>query len=177
MLFMVAAVSIVLLVAIPQLRFMSRRKKTLDQSWEDLVASVEEVNLEGIRDIANMFLNPTKDQLRLEPPTMWRMIGGFKGMQQMRRNADAMLQLCVYAERWDFKGAVISEMIRLDAINLNKAITRVERSVMFGLGKVRSHFAIMEVAAHYELMRRRVLGQYERTHAARLPLLVERLGA
>jgi len=177
MLFFLAIVLVAALVLLPQFGFLVRRKKSSKQNWEDTVASVEEVNLEGIRAIADMFLNPTKDQLRLEPPVMWEMLGGFKGLQRMHTNAELMLELCVYAERWDFQGPVISEMIRLDAINFNKAVRQVELSFVFGLGNVRGHFAIMEVAAHYDLIRRRLLGQYEKSHVGRLPLLQAQLGA
>ncbi len=173
-----SAVSIVAVVlAVYQFGFLTRRRKSLNRSWDDIVASIEAVNLEGIRDIADMFLNPTKDQLRLEPPVMWQMIGGLKGLQQMSKNAEFMLELCMYAERWDFQGPVISEMIRLDAVNLNKAVRRLELSMLYGFGKVRSHFAVMEAAAHYDLIRRRLLGQYEKSHMGRLPILLDRLAA
>ena len=178
MLFFVAVSVMGLALAVYQFGFLNRRRKlSLNRNWDDIVAGLEEVNLEGIRDIADMFLNPTKDQLRLEPPTMWKMLGGLKGLQQMSKNADAMLELCIYAERWDFQGPVISEMIRLDAVHLNKAVRRLELSMVYGLGKVRSHFAVMEAAAHYDLIRRRLLGQYEKAHMGRLPMLLQRLGA
>ena len=177
MLFFVAISVVGAALAAYQFGFLNRRRKrSVERNWEDIVATLEEVNLRGIRDIADMFLNPTRDQLRLEPPTMWKMLGGLNGLQQMSRNADAMLELCIYAERWDFQGPVISEMIRLDAVNLNKAVRRLELSMVYGFGKIRSHFAVMEAAAHYDLIRRRLLGQYEKTHMGRLPILRQRLG-
>ena len=177
MLFVFAVVLVAIVVAAPQLNFMLRRRKSSHRSWEEIVASVEEVNAEGIHVVADMFLNPSKDQLRLEPAVMWDMLGGFTGIKRMHGNAEKMLELCVYSERWDSQGPVISEMIRLDAINLTKAVRRVELAMVYGLGHVRSHFAIMEVAAHYDLIRRRLLGQYENSHVGRLPMLQAQLGA
>ncbi len=177
MMYFIAASLLAIVVLAPQFKFLTRRKELSQRTWEDLVASVEQVNLEGIREIADVFLNPTKDQLRLEPPTMWQMLGGLKGLQTMHRNAEIMLELCVYAERWDAAGPVVSEMIRLDAMNFNKALRRVELAAVLGLGHLRGHFAIMEIAAHYELIRRRLFGQYEKSHIARLAVLQVRLGA
>ena len=176
MMYFVAALLLVIVVLAPQFDFLTHRRKISQQTWEQLVSSVEQVNLEGIREIADVFLNPTKDQLRLEPPVMWQMLGGIKGLQKMHRNADTMLQLCMYAERWDAEGPVVSEMIRLDAINLNKALWRVELAAFLGLGRLRGHFAMMELAAHYELIRRRLLGQYEKSHIARLAVLHAQFG-
>ena len=176
MLFLVAALLVTAIVLAPQAGFFTRRKKLAERGWEEVIASVEQVNVEGIRTIAEMFLNPTTDQLRLEPSVMWGMLGGFKGLHRMHKNAELMLELCVYAERWDYQGPVISEMIRLDAMNLNKALRRVELAFVYNLGHLRGHFAIMEMAAHYELIRRRLLRQYEKSHIARLPLLQAQLG-
>ncbi len=177
MMYFIAASLLVVVVLAPQFNFLTRRKKQSQKTWEELLSSVEQLNLEGLREIADVFLNPTKDQLRLEPPVMWSLLGGIKGLQKMHRNADIMLQLCVYAERWDADGPVVSEMIRLDAINLNKALRRVEFAAVLGLGHLRGHFALMELAAHYELIRRRLLGQYEKTHIARLAVLQAHFGA
>ena len=176
MLFVLAVVLVAAIVLAPQLAAVLCRKKTLRRNWEELVASLEPVNLEGIRSISDMFLIPTKDQLRLEPAVMWQMLGGFKGIHQLSRNAERMLELCVYAERWNCQGPVISEMIRLDAVNLNKAIRNIELAFALNFGHVRGHFAIMEAAAHYDLMRRRLLGFYEQSHVGRLPLLQAQLG-
>ncbi len=177
MMYLFAASLLAIVVLAPQFKFLTSRRKLSKRTWEDLLSSVEEVNLEEIREIADVFLNPTKDQLRLEPPTMWRMLGGLKGLQKMHRNAEIMLQLCVYAERWDAEAPVVSEMVRLDAINFNKALRRVELAAVLGFGHLRGHFAIMEIAAHYELIRRRLLGQYEKSHIARLAVLQAQLGA
>lgn len=176
MVFSVVVAGVAVVVLVPQVKFLIRRKRTLNRGWDELIANLEKVNFEAVRDVANMFLSPTKDQLRLEPAVMWEMLGGSKGLEQLRHNAAAMLELCIYAEQWDTQGRVISEMIRLDAVNLNRAIRRVELSSVFGLGRVRGHLALMETAAHYELIRRRLLSFYEQNHVGRLPALQQQLG-
>lgn len=176
MVFFVAAIGVAVVVLAPQAKFLLRRRRTLSRDWDELIASVEKVNLEAVRDVADMFLSPTKDQLRLEPAVVWQMLGGLKGLDRLRQNATTMLELCVYAEQWDSQGRVISEMIRLDAVNLNRAIRRVQLSSVFGLGRVRGHLALVETAAHYELIRRRLFSFYEQSHAGRLPVLQQQLG-
>jgi len=45
----------------------------------------------------------------------------------MRENAEIMLALAAYAQRWNFEEAVIvTERMRLDAASLRRAIRRVE---------------------------------------------------
>ena len=177
MLFAALAGLFLIAVSVHQVGFMMRRRQMRKRDWTEIVSSLEAINFEGITAIANMFLNPTKDQLRLEPSVMWEMLGGIAGLNRLCENADAMLELCVYAESWDYQGPVISEMIRLDMANLKKAVQRVQLSRLYGLGQVRSHFALMEAAAHYNLICRRLLGQYEKAHVGRLPILQARLGA
>lgn len=177
MLFLCIAVVFFGAFGVPQLVFMVRRRKLVSRDWSELVASIEPINLAGVTAIAEMFLQPTKYQLHLEPPAMWQMLGGLKGLQQLSRNAETMLELCVYTERWDFQGPLIAEMIRLDLANLKKALLKVELATLYGIAHVRGHFALMEVAVHYHLIRLRLLGQYEKSHVARLPSLQARLGA
>lgn len=155
--------------------FLLAKKRRRLMDWDSLLASVEAVNLEGIRAIADLFLSPTKHQLRLDPPVMWEMLGGREGIEHMRNNAEVMLELCMYAGRWGQEGELIAQLVRTDALHLKKAVTRIELMLWFGLGQRRAHFALLEAAGYYELMQRRLFGLYESTHAARLPELQARL--
>lgn len=177
MLFFGLAVGFLALIGVPQLAFMVRRRRLLKREWSEVVASIEPVHLAGIAAIAEMYLHPTKDQLRLEPPVMWQMLGGFEGVQKLASNANAMLELCVIAESWDNNGRLISELIRVDLVQLKKALFQIEMATMFGLLNARGHFALMQIAAHYNLIRLRLLGQYENAHVARLQVLQAQLGA
>lgn len=177
MLFLCLAVAVVVAFAMPQIVFLVRRRKLLKRDWKDVVASIEPVNLGGITAIADMYLSPTKDQLRIEPPVMWQMLGGIQGVRKLSKNADAMLELCVIAEQWDRNGNLISELIRTDIVDLKQALKKIELSTLHGYADVKGHLALMQVAASYNLMRLRLLGQYEKSHVARLQTLQSRLGA
>lgn len=159
-------------IVVIQIRFTLRKRKLERQTWDGVLSRVEEVNLVGLQEIAALYLKPDKDQLRLEPNEMWRMVGGLRGLQRLRSNADAMLELAMFTERWNIEtGRIVSEFMRLDAARLKKAITKVEFSLLYGFGIVRAPFALQEAVATYILMRGRLLGLYGVAHAGRIPLL------
>jgi hypothetical protein len=167
---------LVLGVAVHQIHFLTRRRKLKAQSWPETLAKVEPIDLAALKNVASMFLEPAKDQLRCEPNVIWQMLGGLEGVQRLKRNADAMLELAVYAERWnDDHGACVSELIRRDALRLTKAVQQIEWALVFHVGIVRAPFALLEMAGHYELIRRRLLGLYQESHAGLLPALSARI--
>lgn len=175
MLYLILAFACIAVLGAYQAQFLLAKKRRNAQQWDQLLDRVEAVNLEGIQAIAHSFLRPTKDQLHIEPPVMWQMLGGMEGVRVMRTNATAMLELCVYAERWGQEGELVAQLIRTDALNLSKAIRRIEWAVRYGIGIRRSHFALLEAAGYYDLIQRRLLGLYEKTHVGKLPELQARL--
>ena len=62
-------------------------------------------------------------------------------------------------------------MIRRDAVRLNRALTRIELALFSQLGWLRAPFHVQEVSASYYLIRSRLLGLYENSHAGLLPRL------
>jgi len=78
---------------------------------------------------------------------MWKIVGGLEGINQLRANATIMLNLAVFAERWNCEqGPVISEMIRRDVLRLNGAVLRVQLAFFFRFGFVRAPFHLQEAA-------------------------------
>lgn len=147
-----------------------RRRKFLAKSWQDVLGRVEPVDLDGLQAIAYGFLQPDKNQLRIEPGEMWEIVGGLDGLHRLKKNAWAMLDLAVYAERWNLaKGPLISEMIRRDAVRLNRAIFRVQVGVLFQFGHLRSPFYLQEAVASYYLIRGRLVGLYQVAHIGLIP--------
>jgi hypothetical protein len=149
-----------------------RRRKFAARSLEDILVNLQPVNLDGLRSIADCYLHPGKDQLRIEPNEMWEIVGGLKGIEQLKQNARIMLDLAVFAERWNWEqGPVISEMIRRDATRLNRAVIRLELAFVFHLGFVRAPFHLQEATSSYYLIRGRLLGLYQMSHIALVPQL------
>ena len=173
--FVIAALIVVLIAfAATQGRFFLRRRRLRRMRWDELVARVQPVNVDGVASIAENFLRPSKDQLRMEPGEMWEMVGKLKGMEAMRSNADAMLELAQFASRWNVvEGRIVSEMIRRDAVRLKRAIVQIELAMFFQLGSVFAPFQLQEAAACYHLMRGRLLGLYEVAHVGLYPRLAE----
>src|ERR1700761_4892660 len=101
MIYLAILCSLVALFAVTQLRFHLKRRKLLRTSWGELLNAIQPVNIEGIAEIADCYLHPTRTQLRLEPSQIWAIVGGFEGLEALSLNADAMLNLAVYAAQWN----------------------------------------------------------------------------
>src|ERR1700712_3610040 len=97
MVFLLLLCSVLILYAVTQARFFQRRRKLFQQSWGDLLNVIQPVDTKAIAEIAECYLRPTRTQLRVEPDVMWRVIGGFDGLKALQKNAQAMLDLAVYA--------------------------------------------------------------------------------
>ncbi len=170
MILLVTSASLLLFLAAYQASFVVRRRRLSSRSWDDVLASVQPIDFDGVRSIADCYLHPDQNQLSIEPATMWDLLGGFDGLTRLRANAAVMLELAVFAERWnEEQGPVISEMIRRDAVRLNRALTRIELTLFLHTAAVRAPFYLQEVSASYILMRSRLLGLYQASHIALLP--------
>ena len=170
--YLLLLIALLVTVAGLQVRWAYRRRRLAAETWETVLCRAEEVDLEGIRAIAECYLRPDRNQLRIEPNEMWTLLGGLEGMARLRKNAAAMLELAVWAERWnDTEGPVVTEMIRRDAVRVRRSVMRVQLGFLFGVGFLRAPFHVQEAAATYYLMRSRLLGVYENCHAGLVPRL------
>ena len=149
---------------------MARRQSLL--RWEDLLARLEPVGHAGVTAVALEYLQPTKNQLGMEPSELWEQIGGAEGLRSMRRNAEVLLALAAYAQRWNFhEGVIVAERMRHDGLALRRAAFRISLGLTWGVGKARGAFYVHEAASAYYLMRQRLLALYESSHAGRYPAL------
>jgi hypothetical protein len=165
MTFLLVLLALLVSVAVIQLRFTYRHRQLAKRGWREVLAQIEPVDIEGLRAIAECYLRPDKDQLRLQPIDMWTIVGGLDGISRLRSNAAAMLDLAVFAERWNQEeGPVVSEMIRRDAVRLKRAATRIQLIFFFKLGFLRAPFHLLEAASSYYLIRSRLLGLYKNSH-------------
>ncbi len=151
-----------------------RRRVLESRSWEDLVASLRKIDIQPLLEISENYLHPGPNQLRIEPWVMWKAVGGIAGVGRLWENADAMLDLARFAERWnDANGRVVSEMMRRDAARVRQSLFRVQMSFLLQRGMLRSPFHLQEAISSYCLMRGRLLGMYEDTHVGRLQILAQ----
>jgi hypothetical protein len=145
-------------------------------NWDELVAQLHPIESEGIITVALNHLAPSKDQLTLQPETMWTLLGGLEGLQRMRENGRILIALASYVERWNFdEGVIIAERMRRDGLQLRRSVTRIMIETFLGMKQVRIPFYLHEAASAYYLMRQRLLVLYETNHAGLYPRLAETL--
>ena len=152
--------------------FASRRRNLLRRDWDDVLAELRPVHLDALRLIAQVYLQPEKDQLRIEPQEMWELLGGLKGIRRLKANARVMLNLAVFAQRWNREqGPIVAEMIRREAVRLDRAVFRLELIFLLHLGLMRVPFHLLEAASSYYLIRGRLIGLYQVSHIGLMPRL------
>ncbi|MGD0294591.1 MAG: hypothetical protein ABSB30_12110 [Terracidiphilus sp.] len=156
----------------------SRRIALLD--WNDLVAGLHRLDMVELSAVATDYLTPRRGQIDMEPNEIWESLGGYEGLKRMRENAEIMLALAAYAQRWNFEEAVIvTERMRLDAASLRRAVRRVEIGMIPAslLRRFRLTLPIhaQEASSAYYLMRQRLLALYETSHVSRYPTLAAAL--
>ena len=168
-----ATIAFLLLVIIGiQLRFFCAAALSKPQPGTRSSLGLEPLNFADLERIAKAYLEPRGNQLELQPQAMWRLLGGADGLPRLRRNADVMLDLAVFVQRWNFEDAtVVAEIMRRDAARLQKAINQIEMAMLLRRGSMRIPFYIHEASAAYYLMRQRLLALYETSHAGLLPRL------
>ena len=163
---------LVVLSAAALLRSQSNAAQLSRSSWEDLIAKLQPVTTTGIIAVAREYLNPVKGQIDTEPEELWERIGGIEGLERMRANADVLLALAAYAERWNrVESRIVGERMRRDGLALRRAVRYITLSTYLGVGRARAAFHVHEAASAYYLMRQRLLALYETSHAARMPAL------
>jgi hypothetical protein len=172
-----AAVALLLLAIIAvQIRFFLRRRAQQKTTWNSLVARLEPLKFADLERIAKAYLEPRGNQLELQPQAMWRLLGGPDGLPRLRRNAEVMIDLAVFVQRWNFEDAtIVAEIMRRDAARLHKAIHQIEMAMLLRRQSLRIPFYIHEASAAYYLMRQRLLALYETSHAGLLPRLTQAL--
>jgi hypothetical protein len=150
--------------------------KMTRQTWKGLVSKLHRLDFDGVTIVARDFLEPHRGQIALEPDRMWELVGGYEGLRKMRENAEVMLALAAYTEKWNFEeGVIVSERIRRDALALRRAVRSVELRRMSRLLPRRFRllvpFDVHEAASSYYLMRQRLLALYQTSHAGLYPAL------
>ncbi len=156
-------------VAVYQVRFTARRRKYA-RTWQEVLSRLEHLNIDGLRLIADNYLHPDEQQLRLEPEMMWVLAGGMEGMKQLLKNAELLLELAVIAEQWNqVEGIIIAEMLRRDTVRIRKAVRHIRMAVLWNGTSLNAPFHVQEAVSAYYLMRGRLLGLYRNAHVALVP--------
>ena len=145
-------------------------------TWEDLLSRMQPMHARGLEIVALDNLQPKANQLQLEPEHLWGLIGGTEGLRRMQKNADLLIALAAYVQRWNFEeGVIVTERMRHDAVQLKRAIFRIRLEMLIHRSQLRAPFYIHQAASSYYLMTRRLLTLYKTNHAKLLPRLAKAL--
>ena len=137
-------------------------------SWDDLLAKVEPVSIGGISTVALDYLQPSKGQLQISTSELWAMIGRDEGVRRMYANAEILIALAGYAQRWNpAESVIVMERMRRDGVTLRRATLRLSVGLIDNRGDVLGPFNVQEAASAYYLMRQRLLALYETSHVGR----------
>ncbi len=141
--------------------------------WHELVARLEPLPVDAIAYMADEYLNPVKGQIGLDPNAAWISIGGEDGLRRMRANAEVLIALAAYAQRWNFhESVIVAERMRHDGVALRRALFYLAWNSKLARRKVYGPFYLQQAVSSYQLMRQRLLALYETSHAGRMPELL-----
>ena len=174
--FLILFAAMILLVGFAFVRTRLKVSKLSRLSWDDLLAKLEPVPVDGIATVARDYLQPTKGQISIQPNQMWALIGGADGLRRMYANAGILIALAGYAQRWNPEESVIVwERMRRDGMALRRATVKLSIGMMLGHKAALGPFRVQEAASAYYLMSQRLLALYESSHAGRYPALAAAL--
>ena len=143
-----------------------RSKKFERYTWQELLDMVVQLDPELLADLLSLQEDGNEQAFR----DLLARLGGMSALKVIETNAEAMLGLAMYAERWDdCNGPVFSELMRRDALKLKRAVYRLRLSWV--LGSRVSLNAGLELSQSYGDLRERVLAIYETVHTGLLPQL------
>ena len=173
--FLLSLLSIAVVLTVLYVRGSRKKTQLSAASWDQLVAKLEAVPIEGITRVAIDYLQPRKGQLAIETDEMWFLVGGEEGLRRMEANADVLIALAAFASQWNSEESVIvAERMRRDGMALRHAVRKVSLGLAFG-DRTTGPFYVQEAASKYWLMKERLLALYQTSHAGRYPRLAAAL--
>ena len=159
---------VVALVVVSLTRTHLRASRVARLDWDDLVGKLKPVPFAGVSAIALDYLQPRKGQMRIETDELWTLIGGYDGMRRMYENAEVLIALAAYAQRWNpGESLIVVERMRRDGVLLRRASQRLLLRYVLGSDQLLGPFSVQEATSAYYLMRERLLALYETSHAGR----------
>ncbi len=139
-------------------------------TWEQLIARIQPVELEGIRAVAMDHLYFETGRPQRGPEEMWSLLGGLKGLQRMNENARVMIALAAYAElQNNHQGLILADRMRRDGLALQRAVRSITLAGWFQAGVAHSTLHLQQAADSYQQMKQRLPALYEMSHAQALP--------
>jgi len=163
------------------IRSVANHRKRSSATWEELLARLTRLGRVGIEEVASDFLVPDsrhvdpRNDLHLQPEDIWDLTGGVEGIELMERNAQVLIDLAYYVQRWNAEAVTVAEQLRLDAVEISRQLRLLKKSLKKGRSEPRVPVYMQRAAASYYLMTRRLLALCEASHSGLLPSLQQAL--
>jgi hypothetical protein len=166
-----------LLVGVLYVHACRKKNRLSATTWQELVGRLAEVPMAGISKMALDYLQPREGQDGLRADEMWLLVGGAKGLERIKANAEILIQLAAFAEEWNLQeGILIGDRMRREGLVLRRAVRKARMGMWFGDGKAKGHLLVQEAASSYFLMRQSLLALYKTSHTGRFGRLSVALG-
>jgi hypothetical protein len=163
------------------IRSVSSHRRRSSATWEELLAQLTQVGRVGIKEVASDFLVPDsrhvdpRSDLALQPEDIWDLTGGLGGIEAMERNAQVLIDLAYYVQRWNTEAVTVAEQLRLDARVISQQLRLLRKSLKKGRSEPLVPVHMQRATASYYLMTRRLLALCEVSHSGLLPSLQQAL--
>lgn len=155
--------------------FSVRARRSSRLSWENLVRKLIWVDPKIVAEIALDLHEPgrvdkKKDRDSLDASSIWEMIGGLDGLENLKKNGKVLIDLACHLQRWYPDALLIAEELRLSACELDWHIGRLEGAAKTGNLEVSFSFYGSRAIAIYFRMTQQVIALYKERN---LPMLAD----
>lgn len=156
--------------------FYRRSRRSSRVSWGDLVQRliwvdpkiVEQIALDLVSHSGKADEDP--DQERLEPSSIWGMIGGLNGLENLKSNGQVLIDMATHLQRSYPEALLVAEELRLYARELDWHVGRLEGAAKTGNLEISFPFYAKRAIATYYKMTRQLLELY---HQKNLPMFAQ----
>ena len=174
------AIFVVSLIAIAAYYYRHARNST-QTDWDSLLNRLTRVDRSSIAEVALDVIEESGKQRNdqgsaiLEPPEIWKLLGGMEGVEALEANSRVLIDLAFYLQKWYPEALIVAEQLRLSAREIEWQVGRLKGAAQ--TGKLESAFPMyaQRAAAAYYLMTQRLLDLYEQGDPPRLAALQKAL--
>ncbi len=144
-----------------------KRKKYPYGKWEDILMRLSIVDRDSIEMIARDFTvgsgraGPQAIGPDLDPFEIWDVVGGLRGLEELEKNCEALVDLVFYVQQWYPEALLLAEQMRQSTREIQWHIARLKSAEKAGHLKDWFPEAAQFVVVQYLSMTRKVLALYQ----------------
>jgi len=158
-----------------------RARHSTQNDWDSLLNRLTRVDRSSIAEVALDVIDESGQQRKdqgsaiLEPPEIWKLLGGMEGIEALEANCAVLIDLAFYLQQRYPEALVVAEQLRLSAREIEWQVGRLKGAAE--TGKLESAFPMyaQRAAAAYYLMTQRLLDLYQQGDPLKLAALQKAL--